>query len=310
MDTGLVGLTILLTAGLALFLGGLIWVTMRSMIRPPRRTYAWAVANNRPGDPGELDEPRAFESWSFAAGGREYAVWDIEGDAEAGPIVVCSHGWSDSRIGVLGRVDGLATCTSRVIAWDMRGHGESPGLCQHGVGEVDDLIALIAHLGKPIVLYGWSLGAGVSIAAAARLAEEPSAGHVLGVISEVPYRLPTTPARAVIRSMNMPHTITLDAAFWIMGARFGVGPRWERGQGGFGFDRALLAGKLRCPLLVLHGEQDVIAPFEDGQAIAEAAGERGRIVRFEEAGHNDIWSDNGVARGVVSEFIASVGKPL
>ncbi len=304
----MVGLMILLTAGLALFLGGLIWLTVRSMTKPPRRTYAWAVANNRPGDPGELDGPRAFESWSFPAGNREFAVWDIEGDSESGPVVVCSHGWSDSMIGVLGRIDGLAKCASRVIAWDMRGHGESPGVCQHGVGEVDDLLALIEHLRRPVVLYGWSLGAGVSIAAAARLANESRKGSVLGVIAEVPYRMPTTPARAVIRSMNMPHTITLDAAFWIMGIRFGVGPTWSRGQGGLGFDRASLASKLTCPLLVLHGDQDTIAPFEDGQAIAEAASERGRIVRFEKAGHNDVWLDNGVAAREVSAFIASVSK--
>lgn len=301
---------ILLAAGLALFLGGLIWATMHSLIRPPRRTYAWAVANGRPGDPGELNRPRAFESWSFPVGRRDFAVWDIEGDSETGPVVVCSHGWSDSRIGVLGRMDGLAESASRVIAWDMRGHGESPGVCQHGAGEVDDLVALIARLDKPVVLFGWSLGAGISIAAAARHAEEPGAARVLGVIAEVPYRMPTTPARAVIRSMNMPHTITLDAAFWIMGLRFGVGPRWKQGQGGFGFDRAPLAGRLRCPLLVLHGDQDVIAPFEDGRAIAEAAGDRGRLVRFEGAGHNDIWSDNDLASREVHDFIAAVGKSL
>ena len=76
------GLIVLLSTGLALFLGGLIWVTVRSMTRPPRRTYAWAVANARPGDPGELDSPRTFESWTLASGKRELAVWDIERPAE------------------------------------------------------------------------------------------------------------------------------------------------------------------------------------------------------------------------------------
>jgi pimeloyl-ACP methyl ester carboxylesterase len=302
---------ILLGTGLALFLGGLTWVTARSLIRPPRRTYAWAVANARPGDPGELDEPRAFESWTFNSGGIEFAVWEITGDAPTGPTVVCSHGWSDSMIGALGRMEGLAASASRVITWDMRGHGESPGVCQHGTGEVKDLLALIERIGQPVVLFGWSLGAGISIAAAARLAtgaDDQAESSVLGVIAEAPYRMPKTPARAVIRSMNMPCTITLDAAFWMLGVRFGVGPSWERGQPGLGFDRAVLASKLTCPLLVLHGDQDTIAPFEDGQAIAEAAGERGRLVRLEGADHNSVWSDDGVAAHEVSKFIASVGQ--
>ncbi len=305
----MLGLLTLLGAGLVLFLGGLTWITARSLIRPPRRTYAWAVANNRPGDPNELDKPRPFESWTFTSGGIEFAVWEITGDAPDGPTLVCSHGWSDSMIGALGRMHGLAASASRVITWDMRGHGESPGVCQHGTGEVNDLLKLIERIGEPVVLYGWSLGAGISIAAAARLAtgaENQTNARVLGVIAEAPYRMPKTPARAVIRSMNMPCTITLDMAFWLLGIRFGVGPTWQRGQAGMGFDRATLATKLTCPLLVLHGDQDTIAPFDDGKAIAKAAGERARLVTFKGANHNGVWADPTLAAHEITTFIASL----
>lgn len=289
------GLALLLATGGFVFLTLIVWQVMWTLRRPPRRTYSWAVSRGRPGDPRELASALSYASWTFTSRGLSLPVWDVAGTAPAGPVVIVSHGWGDSRLGGLARLESLARGASRVILWDLPGHGEAPGRSSLGVGEVDDLLALIEQVDDagPIVLYGWSLGAGMSIAAAAR---EP---RVAGVIAEAPYRLAITPAWNVMRLNHLPHRVNLPIAMWLVGMRLGVGPGWR------GFDRADHASKLECPLLVVHGSDDEISPVEDGREIAAAA-PRGEIVAVEGAGHNDLWSEEAFASacdGAIQEFL-------
>src|SRR5438105_2541012 len=99
------------------------------LTHPARRTYASAVARGKPGDPSELGAALEFSAWGLKTGGLELPVWDIRGEREDGPVVVLTHGWGDSRIGALARLGAVAATASRVVAWDMRGHGEAPGIC-------------------------------------------------------------------------------------------------------------------------------------------------------------------------------------
>lgn len=276
----MIGLGVLLAIGLALYLAVLTGYTAWSLTHPRRRTYAVALARGMPGDPSELATARAFEARVVRAGGRELPIWDIPGDAPGGPAVIMTPGWSDSRLGSLVRVEAVLPHASRVIAWDPPGKGEAPGHCTLGTREVGLVLALIDEVapGEPVVLMGWSLGAGVSIAAAAR-----APGRVAGVIAEAPYRKPLTPVRGVLEARRLPHRFNLRPAYAILGTVFGVGPRWR------GFDRAAHAAGVRCPVLVLHGTADPVCPIADGRAIAEAA-PRGRIVETEGAAHNNLWT--------------------
>jgi pimeloyl-ACP methyl ester carboxylesterase len=183
--------------------------------------------------------------------------------------------------------------------WDLPGHGEAPGRCSLGVDEADDLVALVERVAgdAPVALYGWSLGAGMSIAAAAR------DGRVAGVIAEAPYRLAITPARNVMRMNGLPYRMNLPVAMGLVGLRLGVGVGWR------GFDRADLASRLACPLLVVHGSTDEICPIVDGREIAGAA-PRGEIVVIEGAGHNDLWSEPAFAAacdGAIGRFLGRLG---
>ena len=54
----------------------------------------------------------------------------------------------------------------------------------------------------------------------------------------------------------------------------------------------LIAG-LRAPLLVLHGEDDMIVPVEHGRALFDAAPEPKRLLVVPGAGHDDILSRAG-----------------
>lgn len=293
------GLLTLLGVGLAL-----LWVlgvasTAWRLTHPTRRTYAWMLRRNLPGDPSELPGGgRAFTQWTLASRGLELPVWDIPGDNPAGPIAILTHGWGNSRYDSLLRLAPFLPRCSRILAWDQPGHGDAPGTCDLGVGETTDLAALVAHIGsdRPIVLFGWSMGAGVSIAVASRT-EAP----IVGVLAQAPYRVAYTPARGVLSEAALPWRATLWAAMALLGLIRGRTPRWA-GQWE-AFDRANLARSLGCRLLVLHGEADTVCPIEDARDIASAA-PNGRLVTLPGAPHNGLWA-NPETKGVLEREIAA-----
>lgn len=262
-----------------------VWSTARMLARPPRRGYGWALAKGRASDPKELEPSREFESWCVRSRGVDLPVWDVRGDVAGGWTVVLTPGWSDSRVTMLGRVGALARVSGRVVVWDPPGHGESGGRCTLGAREWEDLLAIAERVdedGRGVVFYGFSMGAGISLAAAARGRE----GLVRGVIAEAPYRRPETPARNVLRRSGLPWRLTLPTALWLSGIRAGVGWGWH------GFDRGMLADEVYrrgIGLLVLVGEEDPVCPLEEASAVAMAG--RGRLVVIPGAGHADLWED-------------------
>ena len=305
----MLGLLKLLALGFALALAFATWMVMRRLRRPPRRTYGWAVARNVPGDPSEIDEPREFTAFQIKLGGVACAAWDIPGDASDGPLVVCAPGWGDSKLGVLARLDALLPFSSRVIAWDSPGLGETPGTCPHGTREPRMLLELARDVrtgDAPVLLYGWSLGASTAIATAA-LDASADAPVVAGVVAEAPYRQAWTPAFAVIRGANLPWRLNGPLAFALMGLRLTGDPTWR------GFDRAIHAARTRCPILVIHGTADDICPYADAQAIATAAPDA-TLIPVAGAGHNNLWSDGfrEPVAGAVADFLGSfaVGADL
>ncbi|MGP1309502.1 MAG: alpha/beta fold hydrolase [Phycisphaerales bacterium] len=301
------GLAIILLEGLALAIVLCAWWIARRIRRPPRRTYASAVSRGQPGDPSELETPREFSAWSLEWKGVGLPVWEIPGDDPEGPVVVCTPGWADSKIGALSRLPAVLPVASRVIAWDPPGLGESPdwprgpfGGWPMGTADADALGALIERVGaERVALFGWSAGAGTSIVAAS------SRASVACVIAEAPYRMPWTPARNVLRAMGMPWTVVGPLAFGALGVRFGMGPRWN-GRGGF--DRAAHAERVGCPLLVLHGDEDEVCPLADGEAIAKAA-PKGQLAVIPGGRHNDLWTDDALRERCAAEirgFLTSV----
>jgi pimeloyl-ACP methyl ester carboxylesterase len=201
-------------------------------------------------------------------------VWDIKGCNDAGPTVVLTHGWGDSRVVSLCRAPVLLAHCRRLILWDMPGHGEAPGRCSLGKHEGADLAALVEAIGREgpaPILYGHSLGAGISIEAGAALGPE----RVAGVIAEAPYRRSMTPARNVMRLAHLPYRLNLPLAMLT------IRP---------GFDRAEQAARLRVPLLVLHGDADLVCPVADGSEIA-AARPGARLVIVPDGGHLDLFTD-------------------
>ena len=310
---GLTGLALLLLAGLGVALAAAVGHTLHTLRHPPRRAYAWALARGAPSDPSEVRAPEIpgglpFESWPLRSRGADLPVWDVHGLRPDGPVIIFTHGWGESRTVALARLPHLAPLASRIILWDLPGHGDAGGVSTLGAREADDLLALIDRLGQspPIVLYGDSLGAGISIAAAAA-----GRGDIAAVVAEAPYRVPIVPARNVLRAAALPWRIPLPIAMAILGLRLGHGLSWASERYGTPFDRARLAANVGVPLLVLHGENDAVSPIADGRAIAAAA-PRGAIAEIPGAGHLDIWTtpeSAALARAALAGFIDRVASP-
>lgn len=303
----MLGFAVLFLLGLLCAIAFVTAWTLHRLLHPPRRTYATALAQGRPGQPDQLrgptGTPRSFESWTISWRGMDLPVWDIAGDAPSGPVVIMTHGWGDSRIGALARAEALLPDASRVIAWDMPGHGDAPGSCLLGVHEHEALRALVERVagnGTPVVLLGWSLGAGVSLAAMSGW-EGGASGSVRCVICEAPYRLPQTPARNMMWSFRLPTAINLPVAMALARLRIGAPPFWQQERGTF--DRASFAASVRAPVVIIHGEDDAIAPVQDARDIAAAA-PHAQLLTLPDAGHYSLWTAEP-ARAMVVDRVRS-----
>jgi len=307
------GLLLLLLFGLVAFVALVTWWTAFRLRRPPRRTDAYAVSKGVPANPSELIPSVEYEERTIElrdGRGRAYdaPLWSIPGRDPEGPVCIATPGWGDSRLGILPRLGTLLPVCAEVHAWDSPGSGTGPGLCSLGTREPSLLLDLVRKLresGVPqndVALLGWSMGAGVAIAAAARAGE---ADRIGAVIAESPYRHSWTPASNVLRLAGYPHRLNVPLAYALLGWRFGVGARWK------GFDRESLAKRLKCSLLVIHGDHDEICPIEDGRAIARSA-TRSMLVIVDGAGHNDLWTDDRFrpsTASAVRDFLLSLSAP-
>jgi pimeloyl-ACP methyl ester carboxylesterase len=97
-------------------------------------------------------------------GGR--IAYEVTGE---GPLVVLSHGIGDRREAYRFLAPRLTQAGYRVVAADLRGHGES-SMGWASISRTDiagDLLALIRHLGGPAVIVGHSISGGAATIAAA-----------------------------------------------------------------------------------------------------------------------------------------------
>jgi pimeloyl-ACP methyl ester carboxylesterase len=296
------GLALILLVGFLLGVALLTVYTVRTLSRPPRRGYAYALARNLPADPRELRflDPfgggterlgATFEQFTFRSRGHDLPVWDVRGCHDAGPTIILVHGWGDSRVVSLCRAPTLLRLSRRLILWDLPGHGDTArnSRCSLGMREPDDLAALIETVAdRPLVLYGHSLGAGVAIETAARLGPDA----VAGVVAEAPYARPLTPARNVMRLARLPYRLNLPLAMAILRPRF---------------DRAARAADLRMPLLVIHGDNDLVCPVADARSIAAAANATLAVVPG--GGHVDLFTSDALrprTEAAITAFLAGL----
>jgi fermentation-respiration switch protein FrsA (DUF1100 family) len=165
----------------------------------------------------------------------------------------------------------LADAGLDVLFFDYRGYGRSTGTPDEAGTYRDARAARTALLARPgidaaaIVYLGESLGG--AVAAELSLAEPPA-----GLILQSAFTSVRELAR--LHYPAVPSALVPDAY-----------PTLER------------IARVKCPVLILHGDLDDIVPVGHGEALFAAAGGSKRLEVVRGAGHNDFMMVTGAAYG-------------
>ena len=243
---------------------------------PPRKTYGTALARGLATTPEEAGFTFREHTVTYRDG-TSTPVWEIDGDGPEDLAVIITHGFGDSRYGALTWAPLLKGLVGKLFIYDLRAHGESTARTGcYSARERDDLVELFDMLVLPprVVLFGYSMGAVISISAAGQLKD-----RVAGIIADGAYRKPMEPIIGHMwqkRWPPYPFVWLVDAHLWFWWHRY------------LPFDRAEQVKQIACPLLALHGTADSICPYESAQLLVDAAPAGARLVTFEGGDHLDL----------------------
>jgi uncharacterized protein len=200
-------------------------------------------------------------------------------DAPRGTIIFL-HGVADNRSSGIGVGQRFTTRGFDVIAYDSRANGESGGdACTYGYYEKRDLSRVIdTVVARPIILLGQSLGAAVALQTAA---EDDRVAAVVGaeVFSDL-----RTLARE--RAPFILSDGSLNRAF----ARAEAEARFTIDE----VSPVLAAGRIRVPVLLIHGDGDRETPADHSRRVFAALTGPKRLIIVPRAGHNRSLSGGGI----------------
>ena len=196
---------------------------------------------------------------------------------QAGFTILYSHGNAEDLGLVAPFLARLREWGFSVLAYDYRGYGTSDGVPSER-GAYEDVEAAYAYLtrtaGVPpqrIIAYGRSVGSGPAVDLAVR--------HALaGLVVESGF---VSAFRVVTRIPLLP---------------------FDK------FRNLAKIARVRCPVLVMHGERDDVVPIAHGRQLYRAAPEPKRSLWVETAGHNDFSLVAGDRQAqALREFAALLG---
>lgn len=222
---------------------------------------------------------------------RPFAVPGDEGDLRAwewgteGPRVLLVHGWEGRGTQLVELVKPLVTRGFRVVAFDMPGHGDSPGSISSFFHFSRAIALMVETLGPLHAIVAHSMG-GASTAWALRKVRAPKRLVMLAPPADI--RDFTGPASKAL-GLNDAAAQELEER---LGRRFGV--RLTELQA------ILVAPRMTTPLLVVHDEHDREIPIASGELVA-GAWPGAVFERTRGLGHRRILRDPSVIERV-AEF--------
>ncbi len=209
-----------------------------------------------------------------AIDGGSLELWRIEPDGPSRGTVVLAHGWGRNRNRMVARARVFGSMGFTTILHSARDHGNSsPRRFMNAMKFSEDIEAVLDWVGKPVILYGHSAGAGGSILTAAR-----------------------NPHRIQLLFLEGCYAYTKDALLslyrwfnWTIGTCFGPAIIFWMDlfyQSNINLTSpALIAPDITMPVMMIHGENDQRFPvayahtlknsFRPGQAelyVAPGAG--------------------------------------
>lgn len=237
------------------------------LLSPPRMTdgrAAWILKRLSPPDLG-----MGFEDVSFvihdekSRGKLKIAAWWIPKGPSARTAIIV-HGYADAKVGGIAWAPTFRALGYNVLAIDLRAHGESEGAqTTAGFFERHDLSQVIdqLRLGRPqstreVILFGVSLGAAVMGATAAMRTD------ISAVIMDCPYSDYKSGAKTHARANGMPGPFFQR-----------IGINWAEKLSGADFlacSPVTVIPTLHCPLMVIHGADDLFVDPADMDKVEAA----------------------------------------
>src|SRR3954451_7768130 len=233
-----------------LALGALMFFAQRALMYFPERIRT---------APAAAGFPQAEEITLDTADGEKVIAWHVPPRGEK-PLVIYFHGNGGSLRLRVDRFQKLAANGFGLLALSYRGYGGSTGSPSER-GLIEDARAAYAYAADRypdrIVLWGESLGTAVAIALAA---EKP----VSKLILDAPFTSAADIAAAV---------------YWFLPVRLLMRDTFRSDQ---------RIGNVNVPVLILHGEADVVVPIVYGERLLAMIPGKKQMVRFAGGEHVDL----------------------
>ena len=250
-------LTLIVVVAGYLGLVALMYLAQRSLMYFPDRQR---VA------PAQAGLPQASEVVLESDDGERLIAWHMP-PREGKPVIVYLHGNGGALRHRVPRFAALIESGYGLLALSYRGYGGSSGSpSEQGLiadGRAAYAFVAARHPGSSPVLWGESLGSGVAVALAA---EQPVSALVL----------------------EAPFTSTADLAF----ASYPFIPVRLLMKDQFRSDERI--GRIKAPLLVLHGARDRVVPISYGEQLFELAPQPKTFIRFAAGEHEDLGNHGAV----------------
>lgn len=167
-----------------------------------------------------------------------------------------------------------------VLLVDHRAHCESGGkTISFGARERFDCLSwanyAFERFGKntPIVLAGISMGAAAVVGASELDLPETA----VGIIADCPFSKPSECIKIVVKEMGFPVALAYPLV-WLGARVFG---RFTIDDGA----PITAVQNAKVPVLILHGKEDTLVPYEMSEELCKAANGKAELVGFDGAGH-------------------------
>ena len=252
-------------------------LALRMFLTPPRREV----------EAGDAPIVAQAERVLLRCGTNEFIIWRW---GREGPVVVMLHGWGSHAARFGNFIAPLRAAGFSVIGIDAPAHGESPGRISD-LPRFRDCLAEVLRQHAPVhAVVGHSLGGGAVLTVLAEIPDHhPEKICLFGVPSDMDYILESF---AMMLGLEDKARANLRERFT---AHFGRPAK--------AISVAAAAPSVRIPVLVVHDEEDNVAPFAQGQALATAI-PHATLWRTQGLGHSGALRDTATIERVV-EFLLS-----
>jgi pimeloyl-ACP methyl ester carboxylesterase len=216
-------------------------------------------------------------------GSEEFTLWKWD---HGGPVVVLLHGWGSRASRFADFIAPLRAAGFTVIGIDAPAHGDSRGSTAD-LPRFRESLAQVLRVHEPIhAVIGHSLGGGAVLTVLAETADHhPKKICLFGVPGDMDYILESF---AMMLGLKPPALANLRARF-----------RVKFGRPASAISVAAAAPAVRVPVLVVHDEDDGVAPFAQGAALA-AAIPGAQLLATRGFGHSGALRDPATIERVVT----------